>query len=185
MSITSQIQTLLGIGPSRSFGAPEQVFSGYVTLTENTIDEIEITQQPVQQGANIADHAFKKPTSFAIQILFGSSLFGTSLDAIYQNLLALQSSFQPFTVTTPKRVYPSMLFKALGCTTDKKSENILAINASFQQIITVPVIVGNVPPGRLKNAGSNSGTQPVGQKQSFLSGIASAVFGNSTVAGLK
>jgi len=181
MSFINQIETLLGIGPSRSFGSANQIFSGYVTMTENTVDEIEITQQPVQQGANIADHAFKKPISLSIQILFGANLFGSSLSTTYQQLVALQDSFIPFVVTTPKRVYGSMLFRTLGVTTDRTKENILAINASFQQIITVPIVVGTLSAAQLKNPASNLGTQPVGQKQSFLSGIASAVFGHSTV----
>jgi hypothetical protein len=169
MSILNEVETLLGIGPSRSFGLTNQIFSGYVTLTENTIDEIEITDQPVQQGAAISDHAFKKPVVLSIQILFGTSIFtGGSLSAIYQNLLALQSSFTPFVVTTPKRVYSSMLFKALGVTTEKKTENILSINCSFKQIITVPIIVGTLSASQLKNRGSNASTQPVGQKQSAL-----------------
>lgn len=179
MGFIVQPQTLFAIGPSRSFGGANQIFSGYVTMSENTIDAIEITQQPVQQGANIADHAFKKPINFSIQILFSSSILPSfsltsgisapqSLSGIYQKLLALQSSFVPFTCSTPKRTYTNMLFSALGVTTDKKTENILSVNCSFQQIITVPLSVGNIPRSQLKNAGSNGGTQPVGQKQSAL-----------------
>lgn len=61
-----------------------------------------------------------------------------------------------------------MLFKALGVTTEKKTENILSINCSFKQIITVPIIVGTLSASQLKNRGSNASTQPVGQKQSAL-----------------
>ncbi len=198
MGFIVQPQTLFAIGPSRSFGTDNQIFSGYVTITENTIDAIEITQQPVQQGANIADHAFKKPVSFSIQIQFAASILPglsltqgitgpQSLSSIYTKLLALQSSFIPFTCSTPKRTYNNMLFSALGCTTDKKSENVLSINASFQQIITVPLSIGVIPRSQLSNPGSNGGTQPVGQKQSFLSGLSGAVgglFKGSAVGGL-
>ena len=130
--IIFQPQTLFSIATSRQFGGntnppnwhPPQavpsggtgsqpIFKGYVTISENTIDAIEITQQPVQQGANIADHAFKKPTTLSIQILLGASIlpsvsFGgvqgpQSLPTIYANLLALQSSFVPFNCTTHLR----------------------------------------------------------------------------------
>jgi hypothetical protein len=173
-----QPQTLFSIGPSRQFGgnttAPnttnpasgnggQPIFKGYVTITENTVDAIEITQQPVQQGANIADHAFKKPTNLSIQILFQASLT-QSLSTIYKNLLALQNSFQPFNCTTPKRTYYNMLFSALGLTTDKQSENILSINASFQQIITVPIGITTVSRSQLANPGSNGGTGTAGVK---------------------
>lgn len=182
MSILNQIETLLGIGPSRSFGLSNQIFSGYVTITEGTVDEIEITDQPVQQGAAISDHAFKKPVNFTVQLQFGSNILGDSLTTTYQKLLDLQSSFIPFVVTTPKRVYSNMLMKIVGVTTEKKTENVLALSLAFKQIITVPIIVGTLSASQLKNRGRNSSTLPVGQKQSFLSGIASAVFGNSTVA---
>ena len=89
MSFIVQPQVLLAIGPKRQFGGnsttpntsnpatgngAQPVFSGYVTITESSIDALEITQQPVQQGASIADHAFKKPGTLTIQILLPSSI---------------------------------------------------------------------------------------------------------------
>lgn len=165
MGFIAQPQTLLAVGPARTFGNSSKIFSGYVTVTENTIDAIEITQQPVQQGASIADHAFKKPISFSISIQFQSS-FTQSLSNIYQQLLTLQSTFSPVIVTSPKRTYPNMLISALGVTTEKRSENILSVNVTFQEVILVPIVSTIVPRSQLKNAGSNGGTQPVGQKQS-------------------
>lgn len=46
---------------------------GFITLSENTRDDLEITQQPVQQGSTISDHAFKKPTILSMQIQFSNS----------------------------------------------------------------------------------------------------------------
>ena len=197
--IIFQPQTLFAIGPSRQFGGNtnppsvsipgvgnqgQPIFKGYVTITESTIDALEITQQPVQQGAPISDHAFKKPTTLSIQILFGSSIFGDSLATIYQNLLTLQNSFQPFNCTTPKRTYYNMLFASLGVTTDRQTENVMAVNCTFQQIITVPVGVTVVSRSQLANAGSNGQTQGAGTKtlQSALSTTADAVKG---LAGIK
>jgi hypothetical protein len=199
MSFISQPLTFISIPPTRSFAG----ISGYVTINENTNDSLEITQQPVQQGASISDHAFKKPVSLSIQILFGNNIlksiaglsvtvpaFTQSLSDIYNTLLALQQpqapapvavpgpvqpggaapqfvglpSIQPFTVVTPKRTYYNMLLATLGCTTDKKTESVLAINCTFQEVIIVPITTTNVPPSQLKNPGSNSGTQNVGSK---------------------
>lgn len=192
-----QPQTLLAIGPSRQFGGStnppastfvgptlpgqagnlavgnqgQPVFKGYVTITENAVDAIEITQQPVQQGAAIADHAFKKPTTLSIQIQFGASLT-QSLSTIYKNLLTLQGSFVPFNVVTPKRTYGSMLFASLGLTTDKSSENILSINTTFQQIITVPIGIVTLNRNQLSRPGSNGATQGAGAKQPQTSALA-------------
>lgn len=222
--IIVQPQTLFAIGPSRQFGgrtnpAPstfvgptlpggqgsnaagngnQPIFKGYVTITENSVDAIEITQQPVQQGAPIADHAFKKPVTFSIQIIFGSglqnlnplnalnggSILPQSLSTIYQNLLALQSSFIPFNCSTPKRTYYNMLFSSLGVTTDKTTENVLSINATFQQIITVPVGVTVVPRSQLSNPGSNGATQGAGTKV-LQSALSSTEDGVKALAGIR
>jgi hypothetical protein len=182
MSFAIQPQTFFSIGPSRTFAG----ISGYVTINENTVDALEITQHPVQQGATISDHAFKKPVSFSMQILFESTLF-TSLATIYKNLLALQTPvppnvLTPFNVVTPKRTYYNMLLASLACTTDKKTENILAISASFQEVIIVPVTSTLVPRSQLKNPGSNGGTQSAGSKSALLTGVQAFAPGVSGVS---
>lgn len=195
--IIFQPQTLFGIG--RTFGdrtSPpsgaanpavgnegQPIFKGYVTISENTIDALEITQQPVQQGAPIADHAFKKPVTLSIQILFGSNLFGQSISTVYQNLLDLQSTFVPFNCTTPKRTYLNMLFASLGLTTDKHSENILSVNCSFQQIITVPIGITTLTRSQLAKPGVNGQTQGAGTKkaQSLISRTAESIKGAAGV----
>lgn len=181
MSFTDNSLIPFSIGPTRSFAG----ISGYVTLGEGTVDAMEITKQPVQQGANISDHAFVKPVILSMQILFADNLT-QSLAQMYQKLLALQRptaaaqptlapgvlgplpptplpQLLPFNVVTPKRTYFNMLLATLGMTTDKKTENCLAITATFEQVILVPVTVTSVPRSQLKNPGSNGATQKVGQ----------------------
>jgi hypothetical protein len=139
-----------------------------VVMTENTNDTLTVTRQPVQQGASITDHAYKEPTAFSTAILFKDNL-ATSLSKIYQNLLDLQNSRVPFDVITPKRIYHNMLMTVLSQTTDKLTENCLAINASFQEVIIVKVTTVQVNRSNLKNPGSNGATQNAGRKQSALS----------------
>src|SRR5882757_7231148 len=85
MSFLSQPLQFFSIGPTRSFSG----FEGYVTIQENTVDALELTQHPVQQGAMISDHAFKKPTTLSVQIRFSENL-SQSLADIYISFLALQ-----------------------------------------------------------------------------------------------
>lgn len=170
MSFIVQPQTFFSIGPSRSFAG----ISGYVTLSESTTDTLQVTQQPVQQGAMISDHAFKTPVNLSIQMLFSINILaGQTLASIYQTLLTLQEPvppavLTPFNVVTPKRTYYNMLLTSLGVTTDKKTENALAVSASFQQVILVPIGVTNFPRAQLKNPGSNGATQTVGKKSAIL-----------------
>lgn len=163
MGFLVQPQTFFSIGPKRSFGG----ISGYVTITENAVDQLEITQQPVQQGAMIADHAFKKPVSFQIQMLFEFNLLKPLAD-IYQSLLDLQNMREVFNCVTPKRTYYNMLFASLGQTTDKKTENCLAISATFQEVIIVSVSTTIVPRSLLRDPAATSGTANVGKKSALL-----------------
>lgn len=139
-----------------------------VTVNENTNDTLTITKQPVQQGASITDHAYKEPTTFSTTIYFADNLF-TSLSKTYQNLLDLQSSRVPFDIVTPKRIYRNMLIGTLGMTTDKTSENCLAIQASFQEVIIVNVSTTQVPRIRQKNPGITAATENAGKKSALLS----------------
>lgn len=171
MSFLSQPLTLFAIPPSRSFAG----INGYVTIQENAVDVLEITQQPVQQGAAIADHAFKKPVGLSIQMRFADNIT-QSLAQIYQSLLNLQTPvppnvLTPFSIVTPKRTYFNMLLATLGQTTDVKTENCLAINASFQEVIIVPVSTTLVPRSQLKKPGNNGGTQNAGKKSALLTGV--------------
>lgn len=168
--------SFFSIGPTRSFGG----ITGYITISENAVDALEITQQPVQQGAAVSDHAFKKPITLSIQIQFKSAniislVSGTSMSLAqtYQSLLALQTPIPPntletFSVVTPKRTYANMLLATLGQTTDKKTENVLSITCTFQEVIMAPVAGTIVPRKQLSRPGSNGGTQKAGELSSFL-----------------
>lgn len=151
-----------------------------VVVNEIAVDTLTVTKQPVQMGASITDHAYMEPTSFSHTIYFAAPGFtgGNSLSQIYSQLQTLQSSAEPFTIITPKRTYTSMLMTSLSQTTDKLTENCLAIHASYQQVIIVPVsAVAVVPRAAQKNAGSNGATQKVGQKSVALQGTQAVVPG--------
>jgi len=163
MSFLSLPISLFTIPPVRSFGG----ISGYVTLTENTTDTITITKQPVQQGATISDHAFKNPVLFSMQMLFRFNT-SQSLSQIYASLIALQNQLTPFTCITPKRTYRNMLFATLSQTTDKKTENCLAISASFEQVIIVNIGVITIPPSQLTSPASNAATALAGKKSALF-----------------
>lgn len=139
-----------------------------VVVNENTNDTLTVTKQPVQQGASITDHAYKEPTAFSTQIYFKDNLT-ISLSKLYQQLLDLQSSRVPFDIVTPKRIYRSMLLTVLAQTTDKSTENCLAIQASFQEIIIVSVVTTQVPRRRQRNAAVTGATQNAGKKSALLS----------------
>lgn len=166
--LSSPLQDIL-IRPKRMIGD----IKVQVVVNEQTTDTLTITKQPVQQGASVTDHAFMEPTQFSHTIYFAASGFenllsgGNGLAQIYQKMLQLQSSAEPFDIVTPKRIYHNMLLTSLGQTTDKNSENCLAIHASYQQVIFVPVLATTVQRINLKNPGSNAPTQNTGNKSAL------------------
>lgn len=145
--------------PKRSIGQ----FSATVTLEEVGTDELEITQHPVQQGASITDHAYMKPATVNIKVMWNDN--DAPLAETYKNLLDLQSSREPFDVVTGKRTYRNMLIKSLGQTNDVQTENILSISLQLQEIFITAVEVVTVPErAKQKNAGKTGATENAGQK---------------------
>lgn len=138
-------------------------FSATVTIEEIASDDLEITQHPVQQGATITDHAYLKPATVIMQIMFSAD--DAPLAETYDKLRQLQSSREPFDVVTGKRAYKNMLFKSLGQTNDAQTENVLSISAELQEIFIVQVDTTTVPPRRQQaNPGKTGAIENAGQK---------------------
>ncbi len=151
--------TTANIIPRRAIGP----FSAMVVIEEVSSDDLEITQHPVQQGATITDHAFMKPSSVSMKIVFNDR--DAPLAETYAKLRKLQSDREPFDVVTGKRAYKNMLFKSLGQTNDTQTENILSISAELQEVFIVQVETTTVPPRRQQaNPGKTGATENAGQK---------------------
>lgn len=157
------LQSISGINSQRKISTIDVD----VILNESTTDTLTITKQPVQQGAAITDHAYKEPTQLSMTIHLGADV-ALSLSDLYKVLLNLQASRVPFDVITPKRIYRSMLFAILGVTTDKTTENILAINATFQEVIIVKLTTTTVPRARQRNPGVTGKTENAGKKSALV-----------------
>ncbi len=180
MSFLSQPITLQSLfGKDRKIGE----ITVNVILNESTTDKLSITQQPVQQGASISDHAYMEPTAFSMTMLlkdnsllgelaalnpFGGGTSG-GLSKLYEQLRNLQISRAPFDITTPKRVYRNMLLGTLTQTTDRATENCLAITATFQEVIIVSVATTTAPRNRQRFAADTGATQNAGKKSALFS----------------
>lgn len=68
------LESLL-IKPKRSIG----IFIPQVVFEENHYDELEITEHPIEQGAVIADHAYKRPAEVTIHCGWSNSPSKSSL----------------------------------------------------------------------------------------------------------
>lgn len=167
---------------------------GYVVYEEVHTDNLEITEHPIEQGASIADHAFKRPAELVLKLgwsnspanggllggvtgllntveIASSTLAGTAVDQvaeIYQQLLKLQADRIPFEVFTGKRAYENMLVKSLVVTTDKETENVLSVTATLRQVILVKtqlLSTSQAPAANQKEAPSTAAPVNLGNRQ--------------------
>lgn len=167
MSILDSVITAI-FNPARSIGP----ISIQCTLEEDHYDESTITRHPVEQGAQVSDHAFDEPAEVTIRAGWSNSglqsiitdvsdaidfLSSAVLDAspstaafnyadqVYQQLLTLKQSRIPFQIITGKRTYNNMLIRSLAVTTNEKTENALFVTVRCQQIIIVQTQVVPFP----------------------------------------
>lgn len=159
---TSALNALLGPGAAfRSIGG----IVAPCTLVEHHSDTLTITDHPVEIGAQITDHSFLNPVAVDIVIAWGSGLH-VPLRQIYQQLLTLQSSRQPFDIITGKRKYTSMLMESIEETTDQDTENILRVTLRCRQVILVSTSATPLPnAANQSNPASTAPTQNRGTVQ--------------------
>lgn len=183
------LESLL-VKPRRGIGP----FKAQVTIEEVHTDELEITDQPVEMGARISDHAFKRPAEVVIQCAWSDSpsnigVFdglvgavtgtiagvgaffggegGTQSRAMYEKLLALQALREPFEVYTGKRAYTNMLVKSIKVTTDKSSESSLMMTCVLRQIIivTTRTLIIGAPPDAQASPEETAPAEDEGEQQ--------------------
>ncbi|VUS53724.1 phage baseplate protein [Klebsiella spallanzanii] len=169
-----------------------------VVISEKHSDTLEITEHPVEVGAAISDHAYRRPSEVVMQVGFagGGSLLdlldttsfglsaGLSPREVYQNLLDLQNSRVPFDVVTGKRLYSNMLIRAMEVTTERSTENVLSSVLTLREVIITSTTTSQVAAkadmkeGANTSAVQNSGVKtPVQKNESILSRLSGVVSG--------
>lgn len=187
------IKPLRGIfNPKLADGSLLQDIQAQAVVEEIHHDELEITEHPVERGAAIADHAFKRPEELVLKMAWSNSPSASSsiinaaigfvaaespalrsaanavgtaeaaislingaapdqINAIYQQLLNLQSKRALFFVATGKRVYSNMVCKSLAVETDFKKEHSLFVTMTCRQVILVNTDTFVLPKGSQAN----------------------------------
>lgn len=149
-----------------------------VVITERHSDMLEITEHPVEMGAPISDHAFKRPSEIVMEVGFsgGGAILDFSLlqsitpsiskspKQLYQDLLDLQEQRTPIDVITGKRAYKNMLIRGLEVTTDRHSENVLMATITLREVFI-----------------SQTQTSTVADKQDMAQGVNTSAVKNSGV----
>lgn len=122
------------IRPKRNMGG----FIADAVVLEKHDDEIVITEHPVEQGATIADHAYKLPATLTLEYQWsagGAQGAKQDLASLYQQLLQLQIDRVVFSVVTGKRQYANMLLQSISTESDFKTEFTLPIRVVCREVI--------------------------------------------------
>jgi hypothetical protein len=158
-----------------------------VVLEEVQVDDLEITEHPVERGAPISDHAYMKPCELVMRVGWSNSAplqvlgvsvpflsrgIGTAvtsfgekdyLTEVYRQLLELQRSREPFDVVTGKRIHRNMLIRTLSVTTDETTENVLMAQVRMREVIIVEAAARTVAPAELQaNPARTAGEEAAG-----------------------
>lgn len=152
-----------------------------VVISESGRDQLQITDHPVEIGATVSDHAFKRPAELEMRCGFSDSTGGYdgySAD-ILEQFLNTQGRREPFEVSTGKRQYKNMLVQGLSQETNAQTEHSLIIVVSLREvIITETSSSGGAGGANAASQGQPSSTAPEAER-----GVVSPKFNSSGPVG--
>jgi hypothetical protein len=109
-----------------------------VVVREIHESDLTITTNPVEFGANVADHAYVEPKRLRLDAVAGSRPgIAANVAGAYQALQRLQEARQPFDVVTGLSLYRNMLVHRLIVDRDSKFARVLFFSAELQEVIIV------------------------------------------------
>ncbi len=127
-----------------------------VTIEEQHHDEMEILDHPIEVGAPITDHTFKRPAELTLHLGWTAQQlleladdatqneYLNALAEVYAQLLQGQANRVLYTVNTAKRVYQDMMVKGVSTLTDKENRNALMVTVTMRQLILVTTQIVSV-----------------------------------------
>lgn len=128
-----------------------------IIITESATATARLTENPVEHGANVNDHIIIEPMTFTVDGVISnisSSTIGqftqvptifnqnnSKAKEVWNDLLELQASRQPFTLVQGLREYQNVVILSLSENQDKDTSNGLFFTATMKEL----VFVGTIP----------------------------------------
>jgi len=158
---------IIGLIPNGNNAVPRGVIGGITidaTIEEIHSESLEVTEHPVEFGAQITDHSYNRPSevmlrcgwsnssasasSTAIAQVFSSGSLSVDdyVSGIYSQLLALKEAAVPFSIVTTLKIYKNMLITALQTVRDSKTSQALMVTAVCREVIFVSTQSASLPP---------------------------------------
>jgi len=134
------------------------------SLSESHLSEADITDHPVEEGANIADHIRNRPDSIEINgvvtntpIAYLASLTAKSpltsdlgsvddrVETAYQELLRIKNAGELVEVITSLRTYKNMVLKSVSVVRDQANGNILNTSVALREMLIANALSVDLP----------------------------------------
>lgn len=161
--------------------------------------ELEVTDNPVETGVSITDHAYVKP--YLVRITAGVTntqlrpqddgfgLYDVRIKNAFQKLKDLQKGREPFDVQTGLCLYKNMVCTSVRTVQDAANSNALVFEVELREIIIVNTQLVTYPPrkagkaanqaGKKKESGEKQGTEvPPAKKASLAKRLGGALGGS-------
>ena len=107
-------------------------------LNEDHSFDSEVTEHPVESGADIADHVRARPISVDIEGVVSFTPLvertGRPTDDFFAHLIAIRDAKEPITIETSLKVFENMVLTSLSIPIDAKTGESLQFRATFVQI---------------------------------------------------
>lgn len=139
--------------------------------------ELEVTDNPVEVGVSITDHAYMKPYKLRLMagvtntpLVVKDDGFGEGdqrTREAFKKLEALMRTREPFDVQTGLRLYKNMICTSVNTTQSAESANVLIFTAELREIIIVYTQAVKYPPRQSGKAANQGGKKKEhGERQS-------------------
>ena len=127
-------------------------------ISESHVNEVSLTSNPVELGADITDHAVLQPKKLNIVAMvsdtplglaaFGqivdliTGLFGTSTgenltrsNTAYNAMVQLQETREPLEIQTKLKLYTNMIITSIKVVQDKNTSRVVSMNIDLQEVL--------------------------------------------------
>lgn len=153
--------------------------------------DLEVTDNPVETGVVVSDHAYMKP----LQLTLKAGVSDTPLNDLesqgdpfasdtgraqraYELLTALQAKAEPFDVQTGLKLYKNMVCTSIRTNQDKDTDSVLIFEATLREVLIVTTKTVKYPPrkkgttqrqaSKKQDAGEQQGKEVAADKSSSM-----------------
>jgi hypothetical protein len=164
-----------------------------VSVSETHETDCDVTENPVESGANITDHVQVKPARLTVEGLVSDTpikflqgvrdLFDDNRSRkTYEELLAIQTAREPIDVITGLKQYSNMILKTLTVPRNSDTGRSLRFTAQFQEVrivdsASISIAVSDSQFQKKSTLGKTSTATPTSKVQQDAGSLLSRITG--------